>query len=108
MWAGPVISPASDSELLARQSALQAEAREVLAGLGLAALARGTARAHHRRPARRGAAHQGRVAPSAGIPGQVRGLDIYTAVIDDGVRTPGQFATWLARRAQPGTRAGGP
>ena len=38
MWAGPVISPASDSELLARQSALQAEAREVLAGLGLAAL----------------------------------------------------------------------
>ena len=35
-------------------------------------------------------------------PGQVGGLDIYTAVIEDGVRTPDQFATWLARRGQPG------
>jgi len=64
-----VISPASDDELLARQAALQDEAREVIAGLDLAALvgdagpllvtgsfvsglmcwlARGTARAHHR------------------------------------------------------------
>jgi hypothetical protein len=33
------MSPASDEDLLARQSALQAEAREVLAGLDLAALA---------------------------------------------------------------------
>jgi hypothetical protein len=31
-------------------------------------------------------------------PDQVGGLDIYTAVIDDGVRTPRQFATWLASR----------
>jgi hypothetical protein len=34
-------------------------------------------------------------------PGQVGGLDIYTAVIDGGVRTPGQFATWLASRERP-------
>lgn len=32
------MSPTSDEELLARQSALQAEAREVLAGLNLAVL----------------------------------------------------------------------
>ena len=32
------MSPASDEELLVRQSALQAEAGEVLAGLDLAAL----------------------------------------------------------------------
>jgi hypothetical protein len=31
------------------------------------------------------------------------GLEIYTAVIDDGVRTPRQFATWLAQRRLPGT-----
>lgn len=36
-------------------------------------------------------------------PGQVGGLDIYTAVIDDGVRTPSQFATWVAGRGLPGT-----
>jgi hypothetical protein len=39
----------------------------------------------------------------SGYPDQVGGLDIYAAVIDDGVRTPGQFAAWLARRgASPG------
>jgi hypothetical protein len=38
-----------------------------------------------------------------GYPDQVGGLDIYTAVIDDGVRTPGQFATWLASRGLPHT-----
>jgi hypothetical protein len=36
-------------------------------------------------------------------PDQVGGLDIYTAVIDDGVRTPDQFAAWLAGRRLPGT-----
>ena len=36
-------------------------------------------------------------------PDQVGGLDIYTAVIDDGVRTPRQFATWLSQRGLPGT-----
>jgi hypothetical protein len=36
-------------------------------------------------------------------PDQVGGLDIYTAVIDDGVRTPIQFASWLAQRGLPGT-----
>jgi hypothetical protein len=36
-------------------------------------------------------------------PDQVGGLEIYTAVIDDGVRTPRQFATWLAQRELPGT-----
>ena len=35
------MSPASDEELLVRQSALQAEAGEVLAGLDLAALVAG-------------------------------------------------------------------
>ena len=44
--------------------------------------------AWHRRPA---------------YPGQVGGLDIYAAVIDDGVRTPRQFATWLARHGLPAT-----
>ena len=36
-------------------------------------------------------------------PDQVGGLDIYTAVIEDGVRTPRQFATWLAQRGLPDT-----
>jgi hypothetical protein len=36
-------------------------------------------------------------------PDQVGGLDIYTAVINDGVRTPDQFAAWLGRRKLPGT-----
>src|SRR5215475_2575659 len=36
-------------------------------------------------------------------PDQVGGLDIYTAVIDDGVRTPRQFATWLTSRGLPST-----
>ena len=31
-------------------------------------------------------------------PDQVGGLDIYTAVIDDGVRTPREFGAWLAAR----------
>lgn len=34
---------------------------------------------------------------------QVGGLDIYTAVIDDGVRAPRQFATWLASHGVPDT-----
>jgi hypothetical protein len=34
-------------------------------------------------------------------PDQVGGLDIYTAVIDDGVRTPDQFAAWLADHRLP-------
>ena len=32
-------------------------------------------------------------------PDQVSGLEIYTAVLDAGVRTPAEFAAWLARRA---------
>jgi hypothetical protein len=36
-------------------------------------------------------------------PDQVGGLDIYTAVIDDGVRTPRQFAAWLAQHGLPDT-----
>ena len=32
-------------------------------------------------------------------PGEVGGLEVYTAVLADGVRTPGQFAAWLERRA---------
>jgi len=36
-------------------------------------------------------------------PDQVGGLDIYTAVIDDGVRTPRHFAAWLASRGLPDT-----
>ena len=36
-------------------------------------------------------------------PDQVGGLDIYTAVVDDGVRTPRQLATWLAGRGLPAT-----
>jgi hypothetical protein len=37
-------------------------------------------------------------------PDQVGGLDIYTAVVDHGVRSPRQFATWLAQRELPNTR----
>ena len=36
-------------------------------------------------------------------PDQVGGLDIYTAVIDHGVRSPRQFAAWLAGRGLPDT-----
>jgi hypothetical protein len=36
-------------------------------------------------------------------PARAGGLDIYTAVIDDGVRTPHQFATRLATREPPVT-----
>jgi hypothetical protein len=35
-------------------------------------------------------------------PDQVGGLEIYTAVLDDGVRTPEQFAAWLTERGLPG------
>ena len=38
-------------------------------------------------------------------PGQVGGLEVYTAVLEDGVRTPEQFAAWLAG---PGPAAPGP
>jgi hypothetical protein len=34
-------------------------------------------------------------------PHQVGGLDIYTAVLDDAVRTPEEFAAWLAGRGLP-------
>lgn len=41
--------------------------------------------------------------PRPSYPHQVGGLEIYTAVLDDGVRTPQQFAAWLARRGLPVT-----
>lgn len=31
-------------------------------------------------------------------PDQIGGLDIYTAVLEDGIRTPEQFRSWLAER----------
>jgi hypothetical protein len=34
-------------------------------------------------------------------PDQVGGLEIYAAVIDDGVRTPEQFRRWLADHGLP-------
>ena len=36
-------------------------------------------------------------------PDQVGGLDIYTAVIEDGVRTPREFAAWLTSHGLPDT-----
>jgi len=36
-------------------------------------------------------------------PHQVGGLQIYVAVLDDAVRTPGQFATWLSQQGLPVT-----
>lgn len=36
-------------------------------------------------------------------PDQVGGLDIYTAVMEDGIRTPRQFATWLTSHGLPDT-----
>jgi hypothetical protein len=33
-------------------------------------------------------------------PSEVGGLEVYTAVLEDGVRTPGQFAAWLERPAR--------
>lgn len=43
-------------------------------------------------------------------PDQVGGLDIYAAVVDHGVRSPRQFAAWLAQREAPNTpqRTGSP
>ncbi len=35
-------------------------------------------------------------------PDRVGGQDIYTAVLDDAVRTPEQFAAWLAEHGLPG------
>jgi hypothetical protein len=34
-------------------------------------------------------------------PDQIGGLQIYTAAVDDGVRTPSQFATWLVTHGYP-------
>jgi hypothetical protein len=34
-------------------------------------------------------------------PDEVGGLEIYTAVVDDGIRTPHQFSAWLARHGHP-------
>jgi hypothetical protein len=34
-------------------------------------------------------------------PDEVGGLEIYTAVVDDGIRTPQQFSAWLAERGLP-------
>ncbi|MET9019626.1 hypothetical protein ABZV93_06575 [Actinopolymorpha sp. NPDC004070] len=39
-------------------------------------------------------------------PDEVSGLDIYTAVIDAGVRTPEQFGDWLAKRDAEATPHG--
>jgi hypothetical protein len=39
----------------------------------------------------------------ASYPHQVGGLEIYTAVLDDGVRTTQQFASWLAQHGLPVT-----
>lgn len=36
-------------------------------------------------------------------PDRIGGLQIYNAVLDDGVRTPQQFATWLAAHGYPQT-----
>jgi hypothetical protein len=35
-------------------------------------------------------------------PHHVGGLEVYTAVCEDGVRTPGEFAGWLTKRGHPG------
>jgi hypothetical protein len=94
-----VTSSPSGAELAARQAALQAEARDVhdphlnvtrwheeLRGRITGAQRRAVLRIKdewHRRPE---------------YPHQVGGLDICTAVLEDGVRTPAQFADWLARR----------
>jgi hypothetical protein len=135
-----VISPASDDELLARQAALQDEAREVIAGLDLAALAgdagpllvtgsfvsglmcwreldvmvlagrdfapkeelRERITAEQRIAVLRIKDHWHR---QPAYPHHVGGLDIYTAVLDDGIRTLDQFAAWLAQRPE---QTGGP
>jgi len=39
----------------------------------------------------------------AAYPEQVGGLQIYTAVLQGGVRTPSEFAAWLAREGLPAT-----
>jgi hypothetical protein len=53
----------------------------------------------HRWGARDGAADQRRV--WFRLPDQVGGFEIYTAVVDDGVRTPEEFRRWLAGRGLP-------
>jgi hypothetical protein len=116
------VPSASDEELLARQSALQEEAGEVLAGLGLAALVAdigpllvtgsfvsglmcwpGTARADHRRTTPGCPEDQRRLAPPSVLYARGRGLEIYTAILDDEVRTPQQFAAWLTHHDLPAT-----
>jgi hypothetical protein len=39
----------------------------------------------------------------ASYPDQISGLEIYTAVLEHGVRTPHEFAGWLAERGLPDT-----
>jgi len=78
---------ARDQELLARQAALQAEAAQVLAELDLGRL---FGDVWHRLPS---------------YPDAVGGWEIYTAVLRDGVRTPEQFADWLADNGFPDSDA---
>jgi hypothetical protein len=81
------MSLASDEDLLARQSALQDEARRVLAAEQRSAVLRIKDNWYRQ----------------AAYPHQVGGRQIYTAVIDNGIRTPDQFAAWLAQHGLPVT-----
>ena len=94
------MSAVTDEDLLARQAALQDRAREVLAGLDLGALTadeelRGRITAEQRITVLRIKDYWHR---QPAYPHHVGGLDIYTAVIDDGVRTLDGFSAWLAAR----------
>jgi hypothetical protein len=142
------MSPASDEDLLARQSALQAEAWMVLDELDLAALVAGigplllagsfvsglmcwreldamvlaggdfSPQDAMRLAQRLVGQVRERITPAQRIavlrikdvwhrrpayPDQLGGLDIYTAVIEDGIRTPRQFAAWLTSHGLPDT-----
>lgn len=102
-------SAVTDEDLLARQAALQDRAREVLAALDLGAL---TADAGPLLVT--GSFVSGLMCwPEVDVmvlvgpdfppyPHGAGGLDIYTAVIDDGVRTLDGFSAWLAARGPGG------
>jgi hypothetical protein len=96
-----VLRPATDEDLATRRSALRSEAR------GLLDEARMSPKWHEalresitdkQRAAVRRIKDVWHRLPT--YPDQVGGFEIYTAVIDDGVRSPEQFRGWLAEQGR--------
>ena len=113
------MSQASDEELLARQCALQEEAREVLAELGMATLVADIGPLLFAGSFVSGLmcwreidamvlvggdfSPQDVLAPAPNLSGSGQWPRYLHRCVDDGVRTPRQFATWLAHHGLPAT-----